>query len=337
MIQQRINSFLLPKVKADKSLYVEFDLTEKLKGSFEERASILQSAVGGPWMTRNEARADNNLPPVEHGDELIVPLNVVEGGQASPQDTHMDEQQDMTTVDAEPVKMRSKAQSKRVRVGSSEEEDQKLAEVLSKFFKRQADSVLPKIGAKADNWWNQHRWDEELAADIEPLINELADRHGADVAKVIGSKYSGDQTRAYLKTLSEGRAAAINESTKRKLEEAMEYEGEDEENHTPAHVMDVRSGEHADLLGHALAIAAIGWAGLHEAPQQARQQGIRKTVKKVWVTGANARDTHAALNGVEVDVDEPFPNGALWPGDDDLSPDESCGCNCATEIVIEEE
>ena len=337
MIQQRINSFLLPKVKADKSLYVEFDLTEKLKGSFEERASILQSAVGGPWMTRNEARADNNLPPVEGGDELIVPLNVVEGGQASPQDTHMDEQQDMTTVNAEPAKMRSKAQSKRVRVGSSEEEDQKLAEVLSKFFKRQADSVLPKIGAKADNWWNQHRWDEELAADIEPLINELADRHGADVAKVIGSKYSGEQTRAYLKTLSEGRAAAINESTKRKLEEAMEYEGDDEENHTPAHVMDVRSGEHADLLGHALAIAAIGWAGLHEAPQQARQQGIRKTVKKVWVTGANARDTHAALNGVEVDVDEPFPNGALWPGDDDLSPHESWGCNCATEIVIEEE
>ena len=334
MIQQRINSFLLPKVKADKSLYVEFDLTEKLKGSFEERASILQSAVGGPWMTRNEARADNNLPPVEGGDELIVPLNVVEGGQASPQDTHMDEQQDMTTVDAEPAKMRSKAQSKRVRVGSSEEEDQKLAEVLSKFFKRQADSVLPKIGAKADNWWNQHRWDEELAADIEPLINELADRHGADVAKVIGSKYSGEQTRAYLKTLSEGRAAAINESTKRKLEEAMEYEGDDEENHTPAHVMDVRSGEHADLLGHALAIAAIGWAGLHEAPQQARQQGIRKTVKKVWVTGANARDTHASLNGVEVDVDEPFPNGALWPGDDNLDVEESAGCNCSTEVII---
>ena len=337
MIQQRFNSFLLPKVKADKTLYVEFDLTEKLKGSFEERASILQSAVGGPWMTRNEARADNNLPPVEGGDELIVPLNVVEGGQASPQDTHMDEQQDMTTVDAEPVKMRSKAQSKRVRCGSSEEEDEKMAAVLSKFFKRQADSVLPKIGANVDNWWNQHRWDEELTSDIEPLINELADKHGAEVARAIGSKYSGEQTRAYLRALSEGRAAAINESTKKKLEDAMTYEGEDEENHTPAHVMEVRSGEHADLLGHALALAAIGWAGTHEAPQQAEQQGIRKTIKKVWVTGANARDTHAALNGVEVKVDDPFPNGAFWPGDDDLSPDESCGCNCVTEIVIEEE
>jgi hypothetical protein len=55
MLQQRINSFLLPMVGADPDLtYVEFDLTEKLKGSFEERASILQAAVGG---TQNAAVA----------------------------------------------------------------------------------------------------------------------------------------------------------------------------------------------------------------------------------------------------------------------------------------
>ena len=91
MLQQRINAFLLPMLGADDEIYVEFDLTEKLKGSFEERASILQASVGGPWMTRNEARADNNMPPVEGGDELIVPLNVIQGGQASPQDTHMNQ------------------------------------------------------------------------------------------------------------------------------------------------------------------------------------------------------------------------------------------------------
>ena len=65
MLQQRINSFLLPRLGATPDTYVEFDLTEKLKGSFEERASILQASVGGPWLTRNEARADNNLPPVD--------------------------------------------------------------------------------------------------------------------------------------------------------------------------------------------------------------------------------------------------------------------------------
>ena len=79
MLQQRINTFLLPMLGAVPNTYVEFDLTEKLKGSFEERAAILQSAVGGPYMTRNEARADSNLPPVDGGDQLIVPLNVNNG------------------------------------------------------------------------------------------------------------------------------------------------------------------------------------------------------------------------------------------------------------------
>ena len=37
-------------------------------------------------MTRNETRKIQNLPAVEGGDELITPLNVLIGGQASPQD-----------------------------------------------------------------------------------------------------------------------------------------------------------------------------------------------------------------------------------------------------------
>lgn len=79
MLQQRINAFLLPMLHADPRTYVEFDLTEKLKGSFEERAAIMQAAVGGPWMTRNEARSDDNLPPIQGADAMIIPLNVTIG------------------------------------------------------------------------------------------------------------------------------------------------------------------------------------------------------------------------------------------------------------------
>lgn len=67
--------------------YVEANVDVKLRGSFAEQAKVTSTAVGGPWMTRNEARAMRNLPPVENGDELITPLNVTEGGQASPNDT----------------------------------------------------------------------------------------------------------------------------------------------------------------------------------------------------------------------------------------------------------
>lgn len=353
MLQQRINAFLLPMIGADPDTYVEFDLTEKLKGSFEERASIIQSAVGGPWMTRNEARADNNLPPIEGGDELIVPLNVVAGGQASPQDTHMDPQEPMTTIEAieqaslenlqkwfdqaksrctcsdcqksEPTKIRIKSRS-------SKEEDERMADVLSAFFKRQKASVLPKIGAGGDDWWKKERWDKELADDIEPIIDAVADSHGKEVAEAIGSDYNTEQTRKYLRMLSEGRAAAINESTRKKLTEAID-DDEDEEN-TPAHVFELREGKHSDVLGRSLALVAAGWAANHEAPQQAEQQGIYKTVEKTWVTGTNPRPEHAAMNGETVPIDQPFSNGLDWPGDENGDPDETCGCNCSTEIVI---
>ena len=331
MLQQRINSFLLPMIGADPNLYVEFDLTEKLKGSFEERASILQASVGGPWMTRNEARADNNLPPVDGGDELIVPLNVVEGGQASPQDTHMNQNSGEPEVKLIiPSHRKDNESTIRIKGKSDDEEDTEVAEVLRKFFKRQANSVLPKLGAKSAEWWDEDRWNEELADDLLPLIEKIADKHGMSTADVLGTEYGKEITRNYLRKLTEGRAKAINVSTLEKLEDALE----DEETE-PAEVFEKREGKDADIFGQALATAVANWATI-EAVHQAQDQGYTKKVEKEWVTGPNARDTHIAMNGQRVGIDDNFSNGARWPGDDNLSPAESCGCNCSTEVIITE-
>lgn len=335
MIQQRINSFLLPIIGADQNTYVEFDLTEKLKGSFEERASILQASVGGPWMTRNEARADNNLPPIEGGDDLIVPLNVVEGGQASPQDTHMDEQEPVTIVSAGAAcgcpECKSKAETIMIKARSSQEEEDAMSEVLAKFWKHQANSVLPKIGAKSAKWWDEDRWNDELTDDIEPLINSTADTHGVEVAQAIGFEYNTQQTRKYLREMAKARAAAINSATYRKLKEAIE---DDDKEVTPAHVFEVRENKDSITFGRSLALAAAGWAATHEAPHQAEQHGIQKTVEKEWVTGENPRQEHAMMNGQRVPIDEPFSNGCFWPGDENGDPDTTCGCNCSTQVII---
>ena len=56
--------------------YIEFNVEAKLSGSFEEQAAVLASSVGGPYMTRNEARSRQNLPAIDGGNELIVPLNL---------------------------------------------------------------------------------------------------------------------------------------------------------------------------------------------------------------------------------------------------------------------
>lgn len=340
MIQQRLNSFLLPMLGADPNTYVEFDLTEKLKGSFEERASILQSAVGGPYMTRNEARADNNLPPINGGDELIVPLNVVEGGQASPKDTHMDPKKAAEIETKEhpegcgchhhKAATEPEPETVTIRTGSTEDEDSRMSDIFAKFFKRQTDSILPKIGAGTE-WWDEERWNTELADDIEPVMDDIADKHGQEIAEKLGTEYSTEQTRAWIRKCAEGRAHAINSTTKKRIEAAIESEDEED---TPAHAMETREKTDSERLGGKLARDIAGWAALHEAIQQAQQQGFDKKVEKRWITGANPRPEHAAMNGETVDIDAKFSNGCEWPGDDLGDPDTTCGCNCVTEVII---
>ena len=331
MLQQRINSFLLPMIGADPTTYVEFDLTEKLKGSFEERASILQASVGGPWLTRNEARADNNLPPIEGGDALIVPLNVVEGGQASPQDTHMNQNS------AKELLIKA-AQEKVLNVFPTDEERDAVTEILSKFFRRQAQSVLPKIGAKAATWWDTRRWDKELADDLEPIMREIAADHGKAMAEALGTDFSVDNIVNYIRKAAESRARIINEETYKKLREALERQSEAEEEEPdeepPAeHEFGQREGPEAVELG-LLLTKWLSWWGTKEAHEQGKRQGSRKQVLKRWHTGPKARETHAAMDGQTVPIDERFSNGADWPGDDSLTPDESCGCNCSTDVII---
>lgn len=331
MLQQRINSFLLPMIGADPDTYVEFDLTEKLKGSFEERASIIQASVGGPWMTRNEARADNNLPPIDGGDELIVPLNVVAGGQASPQDTHMNQNSDEVEIKKIiPSHRKDTTQTVMIKGKADEEEDAEMAEILKRFFQRQGKSVLPKIGAGTE-WWDEDRWNEELADDLEPLMVAIADKHGKEASEVMGMEYVIEITRNYLRKMAEGRARMINTKTREKLDEAVEDEEQD-----PADVFQTREDRDSISWGSSITSAVASWAVI-EAVHQAQRNGYTRRVEKQWDTGPNARDSHAAMNGQRVPIDDNFSNGAYWPGDDNLPLGEVCGCNCSTSVIITEE
>ena len=342
MLQQRINAFLLPKVGADMNTYVEFDLEEKLKGSFEERASILQSAVGAPWLTRNEARASMNLPPLEGGNELITPLNVTEGGQASPQDTQGDAY-DYPGVDNQAKKLKpcgckacKEADELRIKGKSTKEDDEKVQEVLVSFFQRQARSVIPKINANPEDFWNAERWDKELKEDLEPVLTQIADQHGAETAKILGSEYVTEVTRAYLEKASTERAKKINESTLERINKELNRDFEEDEEPNIAHVYEVRENT-SDTLARSAAgsIASFATAeATHQAISDGAPRVVGRIVEKEWVTGSNARPSHQAMDGERVPIDADFSNGQHWPGEDIGDPDESCGCNCTTEIVI---
>lgn len=337
MLQQRINAFLLPMVGADPRTYVEFDLTEKLKGSFEERAQIYQSACGAPYLTRDEVRAELNLPPIEGGDDLVVPLNVLVGGQASPQDSTPDPY-DYDGVDNQAKKLVpcgckscKEVEELRLKGRSDKEDDEKVEAVLTAFFNRQAKSIIPKIGADKANFWDAERWDKELAEDLEPVLIEISDKHGKETAKTLGIEYGTEVTRKYLKKASQMRAKKINEGTLKAIEKDLEADEPD-----TTKVYEKRKNASGGL---ALACAgAIASFATQEATHQAISDGapsvVGKIVEKEWVTGTNPRPSHAAMNGERVPIDADFSNGQHWPGEDIGDPDESCGCNCTTEVVI---
>lgn len=85
MIQDEIELQLLTDFEpAPERFYVEFNLMEKLTGNVEKRDAAITQSVGGPWRTRNEGRSLANLPPIDGGDELIIPLNVTQNGDQNP-------------------------------------------------------------------------------------------------------------------------------------------------------------------------------------------------------------------------------------------------------------
>lgn len=339
MLQQRINAFLLPILGAGPETYVEFDLAEKLKGSFEERAAIYQSACGSPYMTRDEVRAELNLPPLPEGQgsDIVTPLNVLVGGQASPQDVAADPY-DYPGIDNGAKKLEPcgckecKTEVElRIKGKSDKDDDEKVEAVLDSFFKRQARSVIPKINAGGDDYWNAERWDKELAEDLEPVLVEIADKHGKAAADSLGSDYVTELTRKYLEVTAASRATTINKTTLARIVKDLETDEPD-----TARVFEVRENT-AGTIAKAAAGAVASFA-IQEAANQAVSEGaprvIGRIVEKEWVTGENARPSHAAMNGERVPIDADFSNGQHWPGEDIGDPDESCGCNCTTEVVI---
>lgn len=326
-IQQEVELQILPDLPDTANVYVEFNMMEKLRGSFEEQAAQLQTSVGAPFLTRNEARGRANLPSIEGGDELVVPLNVLIGGQASPTDSAPD--------GALSWRIPSKARAIESKARPAPAYVSKAEDVLRKFFARQEASVRSALGAKADaEWWSEERWNSELAAALYPVSALVTTETARKQLERIGldpDEFDIDRASQYLVNGAKMTAASINAVTKAQLDEALEAEEALDE---VAHVYDVAKSSRAAQAAGTFVTALAGFASV-EAVEQVR--GTRSASKTWEVTSSNPRASHAAMDGETVPIDQPFSNGANWPGDSSaLDVDEIAGCSCAVSITFEE-
>ena len=329
-VTDRLNMALLPMIGEPSEDYVAYDFTIKTEGTFEEKIAALQSAVGAPFLTRDEARAHLNLPAIG-ANELIVPLNVIEGGLASNHDTDPTiERYNSAIVEVKSEQLKSRGNPK-------DADAREIEKALRKFFQRQSKSVLPKIGAKSDDfpsWWNAEKWDRELAEDLMPIFMAQVTRKGNAAMVDLGKEpdFDSQRTEAYIKKMAQGKAQAINNVTFRELEEALNDEiGEDAEGATPQGVFEKAEDSRAERAGISFATAVAGFATLEACKQIG---GSRKAYKTWIVTSGNPRAEHAAMDGETVPFDDLFSNGAKYPGDQVLTPEESCNCKCQVEITL---
>ena len=361
MIEQRLNSALVERLGLEHGInYCEFDVSSKLAASFEEQASVLQSSTGGPWMTRNEARARLNLPALDGADELIVPLNVIEGGLASANDTdptierYNAAEPQTKDAEAETPEEHQPSRTLKSRAEPAANAVDEITAILRHFAERQGRSVLAAIAAyqakeypegeqpdpDSPEWWDEERWNRELADDLEPVFRDWSTTRALealDDLEVPASTYDVSRTTKFLRSMAESRARAFNFVTFVALVAALAHEGGDGEGRTPEGVFRIAAGSRAERSGTSFATSVSAF-GTTEAARQAYPRdtdGIHRY--KVWVhhPSKNPRSNHQAMDGERVGLDDKFSNGADWPGDDVLGPKDVCYCHCTVEVEIE--
>lgn len=351
-VTDRINHTLLPMVGEPESHYVAYDITIKTEGTFEEKIQSLQTATGAPILTRNEARAKLDLPAIDGGDELVVPLNVLTGGLASPYDTDPTVERYGLPALGFPMKecahtvstcsLGAKDAPKSCKVRAEEADAKEFEECLREFFEHQRRVVLPKLGAekkrgsvKADEWWDDDRWNDELTAKTYEVAIRQSTRNARRTLRSLGvpDTYDEPRTEAYVTSMCRRRAEMVNQKTKDLLDEVSDWEGsEDAEHATYSGVFDFCESDRSETGGSAFATAVAGWSALEAIRQCAPEAGVTKT----WiVTSGNPRPSHAMMDGETVPFDDNFSNGADFPCDSDaLDVADIANCQCQIEVII---
>jgi len=325
MIQQEIELQLLGEMDSDPTIYLEFNMQEKLRGDFEEQSRSLQSAVGRPWMTANEGRAIMNMPRIEGGDELVTPLNVISGAQASPLDS-----------DSSNDPPKTKSSKARYSAQAPELEDHYQDEwkkLFTQIFDRQQRSILPRLKSKEVDLvavWDTQRWDEEVGADMAQLGLLTAHAWSEYLASKLGLSLDQlGEVQEYLDdwTYREAMVSArnINGSTRRQLEEALsDLDPLDQVKKVFNHALSARV--------FALAIARLTLLSNFSTMKTAE----KKLTSKTWrVTSGNPRDSHAAINGETVGIRDVFSNGLRYPGDFSGGAEENANCKCVLDYGYE--
>lgn len=154
---------------------------------------------------------------------------------------------------------------------------------------------------------------------VNPVMQAWVKEHGLEMAKIINGT-----TQEYLQALKPAIADAITAGASHDTIAEM-LAGE----------FDKLSTTRAQLIARTETMASVN-AG------QAAVYKVEGVEKKEWLATIDneTRDSHAAMDGVQVPIDEPFDvdgEQMMQPGDAAGGPGNTCNCRCTVMPVLEKE
>lgn len=310
-ITQNFERWLLSEYEPEGStVYLEFALEAKLRGSFEEQAAALNLAVGAPWMLPNEARALRGLGPIEGGDVLatggggIQPSDSGSGATETPAEIPVD-----TEDPAEPKVAQKAAESQRGLVRRRARHASDLEAIINKTF----DRMLARK-EKAGPSFKAASFRSELKTDIRPVFERIVVAEGTRKANQRKGDFDPARVQHYLDKGADLFAANVIDAAKDDLD---------------------RPKEEVDLAKAAL-VALAARVALGQATHLqsfAREEAGRQTGAAVKTWGVvSSRSRHPELDGETAALGQPFSNGMGYPGDPAGGADQAAGCQCVLDI-----
>lgn len=297
----------------------EFNLDEKHMG--DDRLAALTSASGRPVLLTNEARAMVNRPPVDGGDELVTPLNVIVGENPKPSTDVMPIQDPNKPAQdgsyrEEPQKALVKAADPLPQLSPRRQSDLErqhrnidLAQAaIARHFNRLEKKLRSKAGQPEGNPARNMDWaraDREFTDDLHRAVEQIVEKEGEIYAFKLAGQFDMRRVKNYLRAMAEGAAEAINQTVR---DEISELGLEDAL---------ARRETHVASAGIGLGAGATRWA----REEAARQSPGTEHRVKVWIPNTQR---HAEFGGQTVPLGDPWPAG--------FAPGSAPGCACSMAI-----
>ncbi len=322
----------------------ELTFVDPTPENIDQKLKETESGIKNYYMTINEARERHGLDPIDGGEEIMVPFNIMPLGASVPTldgDTKAAMRRSLAKAMEHPLRDPDVRRLYwNMQVKRMDNREKNFRKTLENYFADQETRILEALSpAKARNF-RKKQIDELLSLELEvklgktlflPILTDLLKQAGVDALEFTGSEYEfilGDEIKGWLDSRADIFLTKINETTFEKLrrEFAASLEAQEGREGLIRRIQSAYGGIKKSRAG------LIARTEVHNATQYGTMQGYKQggLTIKIWVSvldGAT-RDSHAGVDGEERPIDRPFSNGLMFPGDPRGSAEEVINCRC---------